>query len=62
MDFDTLATESLSALPERLETSDTNWAAVGVWQGNLGVQAASNSIQLLGQFNGAGVTVTQVNF
>jgi hypothetical protein len=61
MDFDKLANESLSALPDRLETADTNWAGVGVLQGNLGVQAATFSIQSLGQLNAAGVTVTQIN-
>lgn len=60
MDYDKLAYENLSALPARLET-DSNTALVGAWQGNLGIQVGAGSIQLLGQFNGAAVGVTQVN-
>ena len=56
-----LESEKLTVLPERLET-DTNWSLVGVSQGNLGIQLGAGAIQLLGQGNGASVSVTQVNF
>ncbi len=58
MTFD-LENESICALPERLETSDTNWSSVAFSQGNLGIQLGGLSLQAMGQANLAGVTVIQ---
>jgi hypothetical protein len=61
MEIDKLSEESLSALPARLETSDTNWASVGLQQGNVGVQLGAYSGQLAFQANAARITVAQIN-
>ena len=54
--------EEIAFLPERVETSDYNWSAVGISQGNAGIQVALGSVQLLGQGNLALVGVHQTNF
>jgi hypothetical protein len=56
-----LETETITALPARIETA-TNAALVGVSQGNLGIQIGAVAFQAMGQANLAGVNVTQVNF
>jgi hypothetical protein len=60
MEFSELDNETVVALPVRLET-DTNYALVGVSQGNLGIQIGAVSLQSMLQVNAAAVRVTQVN-
>lgn len=55
-----LENEEITVLPERFETSDYNYSAIAFSQGNLGIQLAAGAVQLLGQGNGASVTVIQV--
>ncbi len=55
-----LENEELAALPERFETSDYNTSIVAFRQSNVGIQLAAGAVQLLGQGNGASVTVIQL--
>ena len=57
-----LESEMLTALPERMETSDYNFSGVAIHQGNLGIQIGGVAMQAMLQANLASVTTTQTNF
>lgn len=59
MSIHELETESVTALPERLETSEFNVAGVNLSQSNLSVQIGGRSMQLASQSNWAGVAIIQ---
>lgn len=61
MDFSALENETFTVLNARLETSDHNFAYVGLAQNNVGVQIGAASLQGMFQVNAAHITVLQAN-